>query len=237
VKLMQNSPSRSGAVNGLKVRGMDSGSVVDYENAFFWFSQPARINKLLAHHDLYKSILNLPGDVFELGVYKGTSLIRWATFRNLLENDFSRRIVGFDAYGAFPREQVLQPEDHAFIERFEGAGGEGLSEIELEQIFTRKGIRNVHLVKGNVFSTLDEYLGAQPQTRIVLLHLDMDVREPTAYALEHLYDRIVPGGLIVIDDYNAVAGATDAVDEFVARRKLSLQKLSHYFVPAYIRKP
>ena len=219
------------------IRGMSSNDVWNFENGFYWFSSPTRLNKLLAHYDLYQRITGLPGDVFELGVYKAASLIRLATFRSLLENDFSRKIVGFDAFGKFPRENLGSNADHEFIKRFEDGGGDGLSIIEVQSIFEQKGFQNIFLQEGNVFDTLPQYLDLHPEVRIAFLHLDMDVKEPTAFALACLYDRVVPNGLIVFDDYNAVAGETEAVDEFLAKRKLSIQKTSHYAVPSFVIKP
>lgn len=219
------------------VRGLNAERAWDYENGFYWFSHPSRLNKMLAHFELYKSIVGIPGHIFELGVYKGTSLIRFATFRHTLESDYSRKIVGFDAFGKFPTDKLSLTEDMDLIRQFEGTGGEGLSTSELTRILSRKHFQNVILVKGNVFETIPKYLLDNPETRIALLHLDMDVKEPTVYAIEELYSRVVPGGLIMFDDYNAVTGATEAVDEFVAAKKLRLEKLSYYKIPSFIRKP
>ncbi|MCB2074519.1 MAG: class I SAM-dependent methyltransferase [Novosphingobium sp.] len=219
------------------MRGLERTENRSYENGFYWFSETGRIAKLLAHHELYRSIMDLPGDVFELGVYKAASLIRFATFRSLFENDQSRKIVGFDAFGSFPRDGLALDSDLSFIDRFEEAGGDGLTQEEVSILLDDKGFSNIALEAGNVFDTLPSYLARYPATRLALLHLDMDVQEPTAFALELLWDRIVPGGLVVIDDYNAVAGATDAVDEFISARGLKLEKLGHYYVPAFIRKP
>jgi hypothetical protein len=224
-------------MTNVTIRNLESSRVWDYENAFYWFSHPTRLNKMLAHYELYKTIVSLPGDVFELGVYKAASLIRLATFRNLLENDFSRKIIGFDAFGKFPKEKLSLSSDLKFIEEFEKAGGEGLSEKEAELLLGKKGFQNIDLIGGNVFETLPEYLSKHPATRIALLHLDMDVKEPTALALELLYDRVVANGLIVFDDYGVVAGETDAVDEFLSKKNLRLEKPSHYCVPTFVRKP
>ena len=79
------------------------GNAFDYENGFILTSEPYRLGNILAHYELYKKIVHLPGDVVELGVFKGNSLIQFATFRSLLENDKSRKIVGFDAFGEFPQ--------------------------------------------------------------------------------------------------------------------------------------
>jgi len=221
----------------LNIRNLSSANVWDFENAFYWYSHPARLNKLLAHFELYKTITHLPGDVFELGVYKAASLIRLATFRNLLENDYSRKIVGFDAFGKFPKDNLTSTLDLDFIEDFEKQGGDGLNLSEVEAILEQKHFQNIHLREGNVFDTVPAWLDKNPATRLCLLHLDMDVKEPTVFALNTLWDRIVPGGLIVLDDYNSVAGETDAVDDFVHERGLMLEKTTHYYVPSFIRKP
>lgn len=223
--------------DNLTIRGLDSRNVWDYENAFYWFSHTTRLNKMLAHYELYKSIIGLPGDIFELGVYKATSLIRLATFRNTLENDFSRKLVAFDAFGKFPITNLSLKADLNFIEDFERAGGDGLALNEVEDIFQAKGFNNYFLNEGNVFDTLPAYLEKHPATRICFLHLDMDVREPTAFALELLYDFVVPNGIIVFDDYTAVAGETDAVDAFLAKRKIKIEKTNFYYIPAFVRKP
>ena len=222
-------------VSESSIRGLRKDDVWNFENGYHWFSDPSRIYKLLSHYELYKMIVHLPGDVFELGVYKAASLVRFASFRNLLETDYSRRIVGFDAFGKFPRDG-LSSGDANFVERFETAGGDGLSVEEIERILSEKGFRNIELVKGNVTDTLHDYLERKPETRISLLHLDMDVKEPTEFALDLLFERIVPDGLILLDDYNAVAGETDAVDEFVKSKRLKLEKLPFYNTPAFIRK-
>ncbi len=219
------------------IRGLSSADVWDHENAYYWFSHPTRMNKLLAHYELYQSIVDLPGSVVELGVYKGTSLIRFGTFRNALENDFSRKIIGFDAFGTFPREGISLDADTKFIDRFETGGGDGLKRDELSAILSRKNFENIELVEGNVFDTVPQYLEANPATRIALLHLDMDVKEPTVFALERLYPLVVPGGLIVFDDYSTVAGETEAVDDFLAENGLVLEKTRFNYIPSYVVKP
>lgn len=220
-----------------KIRDLNRSSAWDYENGFYWFSPKTRLNKMLAHYELYKTITSIPGHIFELGVYKGASLVRFCTFRDALENDYSRKIVGFDAFGEFPIDNLQVQDDLAFIERFEEAGGHGLDEKEVEDVLSAKGFENFKLIKGNVFDTLPKYLSDNPETRIALLHLDMDVKEPTDFALDLLYERMVPGGIIVFDDFNAVAGETISVDEFLDKHRLKIEKLPFYNVPAYVRKP
>lgn len=218
------------------LKGLNAKNVFDFENAFYWCSHPTRINKLLAQYEIYKTIVSIPADIFELGVFKAASLIRLAAFRNVLENDYSRKIVAFDAFGKFPTEHLTMKTDLDFVNQFEGIGGEGLAIDEVEKILQHKSFNHIQLNKGNIFETLPLFLEKYPATRLAMLHLDMDVKEPTSFALDLLYDRIVPGGVIVVDDYNAVEGATEAIDAFLARTGLKIKKDPFYVLPSLIRK-
>jgi O-methyltransferase len=57
----------------------------------------------------------------------------------------------------------------------------------------------------------------QPES-VAILRLDADLFDPTLAALEQLYDRVVPGGYIIVDDYGHWKGCAEAVDTFFARR-------------------
>jgi O-methyltransferase len=61
---------------------------------------------------------------------------------------------------------------------------------------------------------------------IALLRLDGDWYASTKVCLERLYDQVVPGGFVIVDDYGAYEGCRKAVDEFRASRKISAY-LSH----------
>lgn len=204
------------------------------ENIFYLRGHPSRIAKLLAHYELYKRIVNLPGAIVECGVYKGASLCRFATFRGLLENNHSRKIFGFDAFGAFPVEGLSSGADRAFVERFEATGGYGISEDELMTALTAKECSNFELIKGDVFETVSVLLEREPHLRVALLNLDLDVYEPTRYCIDKFFPHMTPGGLVVFDDYNAVEGATRAADELCRARGVSLQKIPFYNVPSFI---
>ncbi len=208
-----------------------------YENGFYLTSQPYRMGNMLAHYELYKMITHLPGDVIELGVFKGGGLIQWGTFRELLENERSRRIVGFDTFGEFPDTEKVDS-DKKFIDKWNVQfKDEFVSKEEIYQSLSLKGIGNVELVQGNIMNTLTEYLQQNKHMRIALLHIDTDVYEPCKIGLELLYDLVVPNGLIVFDDYSTIEGETVAVDEFFANKKHSFLKFPFsHTKPVYMRK-
>src|SRR5208337_3635846 len=217
--------------------GFDTEKCWDYENGFYLTSHVTRLAKMLAQYELYKTIVGLPGQVVECGVYKGASLLRFATFREILESPYSRKIVGFDAFGRFPQGG----EDNvnsAFIRRFCAEGGDGISRESFIQVLAHKGFENVELVEGDICSTLPQYVMEHPELKVALLHVDVDVYRPTQIILDQLFDRVVHRGLLVLDDYGTVPGETQAVDEFLhkTQRELLIEKLPISHIPAYIRK-
>ena len=218
---------------------LDRGSF-DIENSFYLRSDSYRIGKLLGQYEVYKQIVGLPGSIVECGLYKGVSFVRWATFRHLLETQESRKLIGFDAFGNFPEHGLSREADVEFAATHdELAGGPGIARDDLRRLLGAKGFGNFDLVEGNVLETLIEYFSANEHERIALLHLDMDVYEPTMAALDQLWERVVPGGLVLVDDYSTVLGATQAVDDFLSDlgSRIRIQKAPYYKVPAYFLKP
>lgn len=207
----------------------------DYENGFYLTCETSRIGKLLNHLEIYKKITDLPGDILEFGVYKGTSLVRLLSFRNLLENENSRKVFGFDIYGKFPDALELES-DRQFVEKFENAGGYGISKTELEFHLHNKGFKNFELIEGDILKTIPEFISLNQARKIALLHIDVDVYEPTKLILESLWDKVVTGGILMLDDYGTVEGETKAVDEFFADKKIIINKPRFNYIPSYIVK-
>ena len=214
--------------------GFDIDQQWDYENGFYLTSHITRLSKVLAHYELYKSIINLPGEVVECGVYKGASLVRFATFREALENQYSRKIIGFDAFGKFPEQD--NDDDIKFVNQFESGGGNGISPDELKDVFAHKAFENYEIIQGDIVETLPKYASEHPELKIALLHIDVDVYQPSKIILEHLYDKVVKGGVIIFDDYGTVAGETKAVDEYFDEKEMVIEKLPISHLPAFVRK-
>ena len=76
----------------------------------------------------------------------------------------------------------------------------------------------MHFVQGKVEDTIP---AAAPAT-IAILRLDTDWYESTRHEMEHLYPRLSPGGVLIIDDYGVWRGSRKAVDEYFAREGSTL---------------
>lgn len=82
--------------------------------------------------------------------------------------------------------------------------------------------RRVMAVFGDAVQTyrgwIPDRFGEVADETFALVHIDVDLYQPTRDSLEFFYPRLAPGGWIVVDDYNALPypGANTAVDAFVA---------------------
>lgn len=161
----------------------------------------------------------IPGDIVECGVWRGGSM--QAVALALLEEGVSDRGLHlFDTFEGMtpptekdrregvPAEELLasRDKDHRI---WAVAGLDDVQEAMREVAYPEE---LVHFHRGRVEDTVP----ALAPARIALLRLDTDWYESTKHELEHLYDRLVPGGVLIIDDYGDWEGARQATDEFFA---------------------
>jgi hypothetical protein len=225
---------------GFEVRTMDMlpdfSKPFEYENNFYLSCDITRISKVLAQYELFKSVLDVPGTIVECGVFKGASLARFAMFRELFGNPYSKKIIAFDTFGNFP--PTLHDPDKPMRNKFiEEAGSESISVDQMLQVLRHKRCdRFVELVAGDICETVPRYVEEHQQLRISLLNLDTDIYEPAVTILEHLYPRIERGGVLVLDDYGTFPGETRAVEEYFRDRSIKIRKFPFCMTPCYLVK-
>jgi hypothetical protein len=157
---------------------------------------PERCYRLweLAHH-----VRALPGGVAECGSYRG------ATARFLAELLPDRDLDLFDTFEGFPEVDLAK----------DGTWKPGdFGTTSVESVAKYLAGTRARLHPGRVPDTLAEVANQ----RFCLVHLDMDLYEPTRAALPFFHARMVPGGCILIDDYGLRTGRgiEPAVREFAA---------------------
>jgi O-methyltransferase len=164
----------------------------------------------------------VPGAVVECGVWKGGSMMAAAlTLLRLGVSD--RDLYLFDTFQGMPpptREDVFSAYDgyspmrHWRRRRREGGANAwhyvAADEVRAAVLSTGYPAERVHLVEGRVEDTLP----AAAPDEIALLRLDTDWYESTRHELVHLYPRLSPGGVLILDDYGHYEGARRAVDEY-----------------------
>lgn len=208
----------------------------EYENNFYLSCDITRISKILAHYELFKIVQHLPGAIVECGVFKGVSFTRFAMFRSLFGNVYAKKMIGFDTFGEFPKTNYKP--DKKFRNNFiKDAGIESINKDQLLRIMEYKGInKNVELIAGDICKTVPEYAKKNPQLKISLLNLDTDIYEPSAVILKYFWNKIVKGGILLLDDYGVFPGETKAIDEFFSGKNIKILKSPFCITPSYIIK-
>ena len=205
----------------------------DYENNFYLSCDNSRIGKMVAHYELFKMSSKIPGCIIECGVFKGASLIRFATFLKLLKSN--KKIIAFDTFGKHTTTKISS--DHKRRKILLSHGKEAISEKQLMNILKRKGLeKNIQLIKGDITETVPNYLKLNPKLKISLLNLDVDFYEPSMSILKNFYPKLSKGGILMLDDYGVWDGETMAVDEYFASKKIKIRKHMFSPTPSYVIK-
>jgi Macrocin-O-methyltransferase (TylF) len=188
---------------------------------------------------LYKSVQytvenRIPGDLVECGVWRGGSMKLVAHVLHSL-GDTNRTLFLYDTF-----EGMTEP-DPAFDIDF--SGNEAVNDWrevrrrgvkwayapveEVQQIIASTGypMEKVKLVKGRVEETIPETIPAF----IALLRLDTDWYSSTKHEMEHLYPKLSPQGILILDDYGHYQGARRGVDEYLSKldKKPLLQRIDY----------
>jgi len=227
----------------IKMPDFDKQTMYDAETIYNLTMTPDRLAKFLIHYEVMKMTKNIPGCIVECGVFKGTSIVRFAAIRNLIGNNFSAKIIGFDVFSdEFPDtkfEEDQKQRDHWL----ETAGGSSISVSQLEDIFNHHNIENFDLISGDICETVPKYSENNPGMKISLLNIDCDFVEPTISVLDNFYDRVMPGGIILIDNYAGEGtsgifyhGDTKPVDDYFKNKNVKIERFPWAARPCYIIK-
>jgi hypothetical protein len=165
----------------------------------------------------------LPGLIVEAGSARGGSAIVMAAAKAP-----ARGMKVYDVFGMIPAPSEHDgPDVHRRYEKIAGGEAKGVGGDtyygyrddlyeEVKASFSRLGVpvdeHNVELVQGLFEDTIDL------DEPVAFAHLDGDWYESTLTCLERIAPLIVPGGRIVLDDYDHWSGCRRAVDEYFADR-------------------
>jgi predicted O-methyltransferase YrrM len=198
------------------------------EVALYTQTPPERV-ATLADAVEYVIRRGIPGDFVECGVWLGGSAM--AIAKTLLRRDVrDRRIWLYDTFGAMPQPDEV---DRDLNRDFAGRPPPPLTSDTPHGAYlpaVRKNIEStgypgelVSYVCGLVEATIP---ATMPQ-EIALLRLDTDWYSSTAHELEHLYPRLAPGGVLIVDDYGHYQGARKAADEYFERSPILLTRVDY----------
>ena len=160
---------------------------------------------------------NVPGDFVETGVWRGGSSI-WAAAVLCHLGAKDRLIWCCDSFEGMPKPNAtdleIQPTSDLSEVEFLVA-----TETQVADNFRKFGLLNqrVKFIKGWFCDSLPK----APIKQIAVLRMDGDLYESTSDALNNLFNKVSPGGFVIVDDYKSWKGCRKAIDEFRAAHAIS----------------
>ncbi len=193
----------------------------------YTMTSPERVIGLIRSLD-YLSHNQISGDLVECGVWRGGSAMVMAY--TLLENPQAEKsIYLYDTFEGMPApgkedishkgelaEELLEVREKTKEDKIWAFAS--LEDVQENLQRTQFPKDRIHYIAGKVEDTIPEHI---PE-KIALLRLDTDWYESTYHELEHLFPRLVPGGVLIIDDYGHWKGARKAVDEYFEKHKIPI---------------
>ncbi|MBS3821109.1 MAG: class I SAM-dependent methyltransferase [Phycisphaerae bacterium] len=170
------------------------------------------------------------GDCIETGVWRGGCTI---FMRGLLKayGVTDRTVWVADSFAGVPKPSC--PED-------EGTDLYLDTKLAVSEERVREHFRRFDLLDDQVRflpGWFEDTTPTAPIERLALLRLDGDLYSSTVVVLRHLYDKVSPGGYIIIDDYGALEPCRRAVDEFRTERGIAEPMHTVDWTCTYWRKP
>lgn len=172
----------------------------------YWNKQ--RADRKFVLWSMVRSTRDLPGDTAECGVLDGASSYLVCSARRDCGPFLHHAFDSFE--GLSPPEAEDQPNSPM---AFRWSSGD--LAVSIEEAMDKLGrFDNIRYHKGWIPSRFDEVA----QLRFSFVHVDVDLYQPTRDSIEFFYPRLVPGGILLCDDYgyHTCPGARKAFDDFVA---------------------
>lgn len=167
----------------------------------------------------------IEGDIVECGVYNGNTL----SFIGLISEKFNlnKNIWGYDTFDGFVKNSFSE-KDTDFKTGNKVIHNNSdiyytLDEVQKNIVYNDPdNFEKYILVKGDILQTLNEEKNIPK--KISFLRLDTDIYATTKKQLEVMFNRLVLGGILHIDDYGICPGVKEAVDEFFYGKKIWLHR-------------
>jgi hypothetical protein len=219
-----------------------SQDIYDSFNSFIFSNDKKVLSKLIARTMLIEKTKDVPGDILECGVFKGSGVLSFLKIKKILSPNSFKKVVGFDTFDNAELINGLDGIDKETMSTLFASRGfshdAGYVDI-LEKKIIDSGYdkSQFELIKGDISKTSSAYVTNRPGARISILYLDMDLAKPTYDALCAFWDRISIGGVAVLDEYACHQWSEgDGADRFARERHLTIRSLDYQAPTAYIEK-
>jgi len=218
-------------------------SLFDNFNSFILSKDRRVFNKLMSRALLYNEIKDIPGDIVECGVFKGTGMYTFLKLKNIFNPNSSKKVIGFDFFdtegliSSIGGGQDKEAMDTLFKKRNFEHKSSFKDEFHNQLLSHGFPSSDFELVEGDISITSQAFSQANPGLKISLLYLDLDLEIPTYQTLNNLWNNVTKGGIIVLDEYGYHKWSeSKGVDRFIEEKNLEIKSLNFMCPTAYIKK-
>jgi hypothetical protein len=162
---------------------------------------------MLHRFEFFLKTKDLPGDIVEIGVFKGSGMSSFLKFIKIYCPNSNKKVIGFDIFDTEIAIDALSKDSKSDKKSMEVVYSRVdnndllLSSVKNRLISSGADEDKFMLIQGDVQSSIPEFLDSNPGFRCSLLYIDVDLDRPTYYSLKYLWDTILPGGYILFDEY------------------------------------
>jgi hypothetical protein len=218
-------------------------SLFDNFNSFILSKDRRVFNKLMSRALIYNEIKDIPGDIVECGVFKGTGMYTFLKLKNIFNPNSSKKVIGFDFFNteglisSIGDGQDKEAMDTLFKKRNFEHKSSFKDEFHNQLLSHGFLTSDFELVEGNISITSQTFSQSNPGLKISLLYLDLDLEVPTYQTLNNLWNNVTKGGIVVFDEYGYHKWSeSKGVDRFIEEKNLEIKSLNFMCPTAYIKK-
>lgn len=226
----------------LETRTKKQSEIYDAFEKFIFSKDTKILAKLVARTLIFEKIINVPGDIVEAGVYRGSGMLTWLKLKKILSPNALKKVIGFDYFDTEALLNSLSGQDKASMKglfEVRGYQHEEGAERFVHDLIANAGFdqSSYDLIKGDISQVAQEFVAKRPGFKISCLYLDLDLQNPTYNALSAFWDRVSIGGIVVFDEYAYHQWSeAQGADRFFEEKNIQIQAL-HYPCPtAYVIK-
>jgi len=200
------------------------GSISEKLNSVMRFMSRQNVAKYMCYYEVFKMTRDVVGSIIECGVYFGNGLMTYANLAAALEPyNYQCRIIGFDTFSGDLGVSAKDTKNPYFRREEGDYYADSYEDLKKAiAIYDRdrplSHLNKVELVKGDLRESAREYINRNPALAIRILHLGVNLYEPTKMGLKAFWPRMTRGGIVAVHGINYSAeGACQAILEEVGQ--------------------
>ena len=198
------------------------GTAMEKNRSLTRFITRQEFAKLIAYEEIFKKTSGVLGSIADCGVYLGGGLSTYANLSAALEPyNYQCKILGFDTFAGSSghsdidnlssidfSEQKYIANNLADLKRF-------IELFDMDRPINQ--IEKIKLITGDLSVTSKKYINDNPEVIFRIIHLSVNLYQPTLLALENFLPRLNKGGILVVHAMNFSTSPTLATIEALAK--------------------